>query len=97
MKHDQHNLGLLPNLPRLVTLSGTTALLLSSSPAGAQFTEIFPGLPEKFLPCVAVGDYDGDGDLDVLVAANGKHDIPFSIDIVDAIGLAPAGYYRASR
>ncbi|MCX6877124.1 MAG: VCBS repeat-containing protein [Verrucomicrobia bacterium] len=46
--------------------------------AAQQFTEIDPGLPGKFLPCVAVGDYDGDGDLDVLVAANGKHDIPFA-------------------
>lgn len=44
--------------------------------AAQQFTEIatpFPGYPQ---PCVAWGDYDGDGRLDVLIAGMGKHDTP---------------------
>jgi len=79
MKHDQPKLRAMRNFPCLAALLGTMAQLLSPGPAAAQpFTEISPGLPEKLFPCVAVGDYDGDCDLDVLVAASGSHDIAFS-------------------
>lgn len=79
MKHDQNNLGSFRNLPSIVTLLWMIALWLPCGrTSAAQFTEINPGLPEKLFPCVAVGDYDGDGDLDVLGAANGRRDIAFS-------------------
>src|ERR1044071_6663197 len=45
---------------------------------GQQFTEIDPGLAKPPQPCVAWADYDGDGDLDVVVAGLGSHDIPFT-------------------
>src|SRR5689334_19792678 len=48
-------------------------------PAHAQsFVEIPPGLPKSLQLCVAWGDYDGDGLIDVLVAGSGSHDIPFT-------------------
>ena len=46
MKYHQPNPRLLEGFPFFITLLGTMALLLSPSPAAAQFTETNPGLPE---------------------------------------------------
>jgi hypothetical protein len=42
----------------------------------AQFAEIKPGLAEPPFPCLAVGDYDGDGDISLCLAGHAGDHLP---------------------
>jgi len=65
---------------RMLRASFASLLLLQSVQfAAGQFAEVDPGMAQPPFPCVAVGDYDNDGYMDVLVAGLGKKDVPFTI------------------
>ena len=66
----------LPRVLRLLSLG--SALALGANSASAQFTDTNPGLPGSAFGCVLPGDYDHDGDVDVLVMGNGSHDVAFT-------------------
>src|SRR5689334_4029572 len=61
-------------LNALPILCAVCAIVLSDKAVAQLFTEVNPGLPAMSRPCVVWGDYDGDGNLDVLVAGPGRQD-----------------------
>ena len=61
-----------PSLLLALTLS------LLGGRSAAQFSDTNPGLPGSLFGCVVPGDYDHDGDADVLVMGSGQHDTAYT-------------------
>jgi len=89
-------------LGRRILLAAFLPALIAGGANAQQFTEIHPGLPEPAYPCAAWGDYDGDNDLDVLLAAAGSQNTEFSTIYANTAGsftdsgIALLGLERAS-
>jgi hypothetical protein len=66
------NNSILPASALILVLSQSLQLAIG------QFAEVAPGLAQPPFPCIAIGDYNNDGNLDVLVAGLGRRDVPFS-------------------
>jgi hypothetical protein len=70
-----------PFQPTHVTLVATLHAIALTTIAGgafAQFTDTNPGMATSAFGCVVPGDYDHDGNVDVLVMGSGSHDIAFT-------------------
>jgi hypothetical protein len=53
-------------------------LLILASPASAQFVEVDPGFRSSTFGCTLPGDFDHDGDPDVLVMGSGSQNVAFT-------------------
>src|ERR1051325_4770784 len=60
---------------------------LTGMRARGQFVEVDPGIAQPPFPCVAIGDFDNDGDMDILLAGMGKRDVPFTTIYKNVAGV----------
>jgi len=78
MKHLRHSdLSKTSQLAISASLRGI-AIAATASGALAQFTDTNSGMPASAFGCVLPGDYDQDGNVDVLVMGKGSHDVAYS-------------------
>jgi hypothetical protein len=66
---------------------GALAIIVLPRMNSAQFAEVDPGMAQPPFPCVAIGDYDSDGDMDLLVAGVGKRDVAIHDGLYEYRGL----------